>query len=266
MRTRTIFALFSVAAIGVVALVGLHNSRWGWRIDIVLEKVSGGLDEVAWSELALILNPWGPYKAQALSRSRSAYASIRNPYIGPDHLQAGSELFARHCARCHSGPGEGEAGPRFEGYRFRRGDSDWALRGSIKNGIAGTAMPGFGHQLDDIALWQLVAHVRRVHDDVAIVERETREVPPISFERLLEAESHSSDWLGYTGGYSGQRYSRLDQISRDNIDALRLARAMGCSFSPSRPTSCTRSMPAPGRRYGPTHRSSQGGCCSAAGA
>ena len=35
-----------VLVLGVAAVVGLQHTRWGWRIDIVLDKASGGLDEV----------------------------------------------------------------------------------------------------------------------------------------------------------------------------------------------------------------------------
>jgi alcohol dehydrogenase (cytochrome c) len=42
-------------------------------------------------------------------------------------------------------------------------------------------------------------------------------------ERLLKAESEPHNWLTYSGSYRGWRYSRLDQINRQNVQNLKLA-------------------------------------------
>ena len=44
----------------------------------------------------------------------------------------------------------------------------------------------------------------------------------VSFEQLATADRYPGAWLTYSGSYQSQRYSRLDQVNRDNVDQLRL--------------------------------------------
>jgi len=44
----------------------------------------------------------------------------------------------------------------------------------------------------------------------------------VTYERILDAANEPENWLTYNGTYSSQRYSRLDQITRDNVDDLEL--------------------------------------------
>ena len=45
----------------------------------------------------------------------------------------------------------------------------------------------------------------------------------VSFDRLVNAADEPHNWLQYSGTYDAQRHSRLDQITSDNVDDLRLA-------------------------------------------
>src|SRR5690349_7659470 len=45
----------------------------------------------------------------------------------------------------------------------------------------------------------------------------------LTFERLLHADSEPQNWLTYSGGYNGWRYSKLDLINRDNVKNLKRA-------------------------------------------
>jgi alcohol dehydrogenase (cytochrome c) len=45
----------------------------------------------------------------------------------------------------------------------------------------------------------------------------------VTDERILHASETPADWLTYSGTYSGQRYSNLTQISRTNVNRLKLA-------------------------------------------
>ena len=45
----------------------------------------------------------------------------------------------------------------------------------------------------------------------------------LSYDRLLRADAEPGSWLTYSGNYGGWRYSRLDQITRDNVKNLKLA-------------------------------------------
>ncbi len=42
----------------------------------------------------------------------------------------------------------------------------------------------------------------------------------VDYERILNARSEPQNWLTYYGTYDGQRYSELDQITRDNVKRL----------------------------------------------
>ncbi len=45
----------------------------------------------------------------------------------------------------------------------------------------------------------------------------------ITNDRLLHADSEPQNWLTYSGSYKGWRYSKLDQINRQNAKDLKLA-------------------------------------------
>ena len=45
---------------------------------------------------------------------------------------------------------------------------------------------------------------------------------PVSYERLLKADDEPGNWLMYSGNYSSHRYSRLDQITPENVNRLHL--------------------------------------------
>ena len=44
----------------------------------------------------------------------------------------------------------------------------------------------------------------------------------VSYQRILNAADEPENWLTYNGGYSSQRYSRLDQMTPENVDQLQL--------------------------------------------
>lgn len=44
----------------------------------------------------------------------------------------------------------------------------------------------------------------------------------IPFERILNAQDEPESWLTYNGSYNSQRYSRLDQLTTENVSELRL--------------------------------------------
>ncbi len=44
----------------------------------------------------------------------------------------------------------------------------------------------------------------------------------VSYERLLKSESEPGNWLTYSGAYKSNHYSKLDEISRENVGGLEL--------------------------------------------
>ena len=45
----------------------------------------------------------------------------------------------------------------------------------------------------------------------------------VDYDRILAARSEPQNWLTYYGTYDGQRYSQLDQITKDNVGKLTAA-------------------------------------------
>lgn len=85
--------------------------------------------------------------------------TVVNPYIGPDHAQAGAALFRAQCAGCHGPQGDGTgAGPNLASGAFSHGASDEALFRAISKGFPGTSMPAFS--FSGLQTWQLVTHLR----------------------------------------------------------------------------------------------------------
>jgi alcohol dehydrogenase (cytochrome c) len=46
--------------------------------------------------------------------------------------------------------------------------------------------------------------------------------PPVNYERLLKADREPGNWLMYSNTYNGWRYSRLNQITAENVHRLRV--------------------------------------------
>ena len=45
---------------------------------------------------------------------------------------------------------------------------------------------------------------------------------PVTYERLLKADQEPGNWLMYSGTYNGWRFSRLNQITPQNVKNLRV--------------------------------------------
>src|ERR1700761_7812450 len=44
----------------------------------------------------------------------------------------------------------------------------------------------------------------------------------VTYDRLLHADREPENWLTYSGNYSGNRYSSLNQINRENVKNLQM--------------------------------------------
>ncbi len=75
-------------------------------------------------------------------------------------LAAGKRIFDAQCAWCHGTDGTGGAGPSLQRPNLRHASTDADLTAIVKNGIAGTEMPGFQWSLTDTMTWRTAAYVR----------------------------------------------------------------------------------------------------------
>lgn len=210
-------AAFIVAASAIAMVPALR-----WRAEVVLLKARGDLPELPLAELVPMVLPGSPVYLETLAETGNPFASIHNPLAGPADVTVGRERFRALCATCHGDAGGGGTGPALTGRRLRRGDSDWAMFRTIRDGIAGTAMPAW--DLDTASTWQLVAFVRTLDlgGGVAAVDAMAPALP-VTPERLAAAEvAEPGNWLSYAGGYRGHRRSALAQITRANVGSLAL--------------------------------------------
>jgi mono/diheme cytochrome c family protein len=86
----------------------------------------------------------------------------------PARLAAGAQRYAAHCVSCHLAPGVTKSDIRPGLYphppNLAQEDMQSVPRAFwiIKHGIKMSAMPAWGKTLDDAAIWELVAFVRKL--------------------------------------------------------------------------------------------------------
>ncbi len=190
-----------------------------WRIDVLALKMTGRIDDITTGELLRMMTPGSGFWLAPLAESKNPYAAIHNPFNAADDIERGKALFLSRCAVCHGADGEGDSGPSLVDQRFEAGDSDWALFKVVRDGISGTAMAASG--LEDREIWSVLAYVRQLHPSAA---RDTGPPPvdfrPVTPSMLLDAGQTPENWLTYSGAYNGQRFSRLDEVTPDNVSRV----------------------------------------------
>lgn len=121
-----------------------------------------------------------PAKVSAMAKSLANHLIAVYPVpLAPGavpNLQAGAKLFASQCASCHGATGHGD-GPlakqldpppiAFTDRERARQRSVFALYQAISQGIAGTAMPAFGHLSEDDR-WALATYIGTFAHDEAL--------------------------------------------------------------------------------------------------
>ena len=102
------------------------------------------------------------YLGATLLVAAQLLAAQSRPLSGADasELAAGKRVFDAQCAWCHGTDGTGGAGPSLQRADLRHAGTDADLTSILKNGIAGTEMPGFQWALTDTVTWRTAAYVR----------------------------------------------------------------------------------------------------------
>ena len=162
--------------------------------------------------------------------------------------EAGRQIYDNNCSVCHGGDGfGGEHGPQIA-RRLRRIE-DTALVDLIRQGRPGRGMPSFPSfstkQVNDLIAFlhtlkssRKVTFVRKTvqtsdgktiegdvlnesQQDLALRTADERIhlLRPSSGGKFREVTSQV-DWTSYNGDFSGNRYSKLDQISKANVSNL----------------------------------------------
>src|SRR5438874_11285467 len=98
-------------------------------------------------------------------RAQKEQPSEKNPLAGdPEAIAAGKKLYEEACQICHGGDARGGRGPALAAGDFLHGSEDAQIFQNIREGIAGTQMPGFDMLPTEI--WQLVTYIRSLSGTV----------------------------------------------------------------------------------------------------
>ena len=102
----------------------------------------------------------GSFTLQLWAQVAPSATPARNPVTGdPKAITQGAVLFRQECVFCHGfGARGGVRGPDLTTGSWSHGGSDAELADTIKDGVAGTAMPPNNLTIDEI--WQIVAYLR----------------------------------------------------------------------------------------------------------
>ncbi|MFO1318136.1 MAG: c-type cytochrome [Burkholderiales bacterium] len=89
-------------------------------------------------------------------------AGLSNP-LSPDEatVAAGKKLFHRTgCIACHGNNARGAVGPDLTDDEWLRQPTDEMIFNTIQNGRSGTVMSGFGPDITDEQIWQIITWLR----------------------------------------------------------------------------------------------------------
>ena len=133
-----------------------------------------------------------------------------------DDVKIGQEYYRLRCAECHGGVGEGGRGPNLAAGVFYHGGEDQDVFDTIRNGIRGTEMPGFGSS--DERLWQVVAFIRSLN---LAATPEEASGDATRGEALFQGKGDclSCHRVGLEGGFSGPDLGSIG--SRRSLEHLR---------------------------------------------
>ena len=108
----------------------------------------------------------GSFALQLSGQVAPTVTPARNPFAGdPQAITHGAVLFRQECVFCHGfGARGGVRGPDLTTGSWSHGGSDAELADTIKDGVAGTAMPPNNLTIDEI--WQIVAYLRTLEQPI----------------------------------------------------------------------------------------------------
>ncbi len=215
----TIGATVAVLALGSAALI---SKGVAWRFIILKEKLTGKIPEIPFLTLLRWMRPGSPVYLGELSEMPNVNASISTLFNDRHSAEAGARFYGRECGGCHGENLRGRTGPNLLAALGNL--TDWSFFSTVKWGRRGTVM--IAQKLSDLEIWQVYAYARQMSMEEAIgrksSSKEIRPFPAVTVEMLGEG-NRSGDWLMYAGNYAGYRHGLQHQISRQNVQQLRLA-------------------------------------------
>lgn len=230
-------ALVLLSGIVLLALaVGLGaylSNTVAWRVRVLKAKLSGKIPEIPFRLLVKWLRPGSPVYLEGLGDLPNVNSGVTNLLHDRQSADAGARVYGRICAGCHGENAGGKTGPNLLATIGTR--SDWAFFSTVKWGQPNTAMTA--QSVTDLEIWQVYAYLGATALEVYRTKgSSTAGLPPfqpVTSDALLGG-TRSDNWLTYAGNYAGHRHTADNQISRQNVQHLRLAWAvqLGLDKSP----------------------------------
>lgn len=209
-------SLFILASISIISIPSLR-----WRMHLSVLFLSGKIPDISYEDFVFMLSPNSGQSLTRMIETRDPHAVIHNTKYSDENILIGKHSFVDKCAACHEidGKGSGRA-PALVGRAYKHGESDWAVYRTIRYGVAGTMMPA--HMLPSDEVWQISAYIKSLNSGVKenTANLSSLAFPSIKSEDLTATVEPGSEWLTYSGSYSGTRHSKLNAINRNNASTL----------------------------------------------
>lgn len=215
--------LLVLVLVGILLSASAYASHdVAWRLIVLKEKITGKLPEIPFNLMIRWMRPGSPVYIGNLATLPNANRAIINLLTGPQFVAAGGRVYGRTCVECHGDNGTGRTGPSLLDAVARM--TDWKFFSTVKWGRPKTIM--MPQPLTDEEIWEVDAFIKKTAIEVALAKRTgdppPPPIPPVTFQNLL-ASDQSDGWPIYAGDYASLRHSRHKQITRLNVQNLRLA-------------------------------------------
>lgn len=222
---KLLFWLFSsllLLAVLLTAIAAFASHDVAWRLIVLKHKMSGKIPELPFPLLFKWIRPGSPVYLGGLAKNPNINLAVVNLLNDRQSIEAGARIYGRTCVECHGDNATGRTGPSLLDAVANL--TDWKFFATVKWGRPRTIM--MPQQLSELEIWQVNAFIKKTAIDVSLAKRASSPglapVQPVTSQMLLSSVQ-SNDWLVYAGGYASQRHSHQNQITRLNVQNLRLA-------------------------------------------
>ena len=218
LRIIALLALLSIVALFSAVYV---SHEIAWRFTVLRHKLAGKIPEIPLVPLLKWMKPGSPVYLGNLAGLPNVYSTIVNTQTDAKSAAAGARIYGSHCAECHGDNARGQTGPNL--VAALPSMSDWTFFSTVKWGRRGTIM--VPQPLSDQEIWQVHAFVRQTtlaaETGKSALKNALPAMDPVTSDMLLKADD-TGKWLSYSGDFAGFRHGRQSQISRRNVQNLRL--------------------------------------------
>lgn len=220
-RLLAIILLPVVILLVTAAASSYASAEVAWRLAIVKYKLTGKIPELPFNLLLRWIRPGSPVYLGGLAVHPNVNEGVVNLLSDPQSVAAGAKVYGRICVECHGDNAAGRTGPSL--VNAVTSMTDWKFFSTVKWGRPRTIM--MAQPVSDLEIWQVNTFIKKTALDIALARRnisaELAPVTPVTREMLLSS-NRSNDWIVHAGNYFSHRHSLHSQITRQNVQNLRL--------------------------------------------